>query len=124
MSNEDRPYEANPQVAEIARLENVAESRRQLIADRDREVRELQSRIREIQTSNDLALSRTWEIRILKRVLRVVVVIGWFILVIACLAGPPYLHLVRHAPAELYVLIMVGLVLGILFWVYIHEREQ
>lgn len=64
--------------------ENVAEFRRQLIADRDREVRELQSQIREIQAKNELALSRTWEIRILKRVLRVIVVILWFILTTAC----------------------------------------
>jgi hypothetical protein len=124
MLTNERPYEVNPQAAEILRLENLAESHRQLIADRDREVRELQSRIREIQTSNELALSRTWEIRLLKRVLRVIVVIAWFALVIFCLAGPPYLYINRHAPPEMYALFIPGLILGGLFWSYIHTREQ
>lgn len=123
MSNEG-PFTGNPQVAEIARLEALVKSRTDTIWSKDQEITRLQENIREIKTKNDLALSRTWEIRILKRVLRVIVVILWFILTIACLAGPPYLHLARHAPGELYILIIVGLVLGGLFWVYIHEREQ
>lgn len=124
MLTNERPYEANPQVAEIARLEALLKSRNDTIWSKDQEITRLQERLHETERKNELALSQTWEIRILKRVLRVIVVLLWFILALSCLAGPPYLHLFRHAPAEMYILFIPGLILGGLFWAYIHTREQ
>lgn len=115
----DGPFRADPQLAEIKRLERELDNTKALVAGRDSWIESYKKEREELKKQ----YAEAWGLNFLKAILRVVVILLWFALTVGCLATP-WWALYQHLPMAVYYLwaLLPGLILGILFWLYIHEK--
>lgn len=115
----DAAFRSSPALQEIKRLEAELRDTKQRYSDmegyRDNAVKERDALMKKH--------AEAWGLNFLKAILRVVVILLWFALTVGCLATP-WWALYHHVPMAAYYLwaLFPGIVLGILFWLYIHEK--
>ena len=115
----ETPYEANPQVAEIKRLEEALAAEKKANAWGAERLASCQEQLRGLKADYEA----TWELNTLKAVLRAIIVLIWFALTLGLLFAPWWLCLKLHMSPDYFWLLGPGLLLGIPLWFYLHPES-
>lgn len=113
------PYEDNPQVAEIKRLEAERDNQRSLAQQYERMYNDERKGRAEDRANYHGRAVVGW----VKSILRILLVLIWFGAVIAGIPFPIYMNVVRHTDPLVYWSWFFPFILGICLWVYLHDKE-
>lgn len=113
------PYEDNPQVAEIKRLESQVADKTSLAQQYERMYNDERKGRAEDRANYHGRAVVGW----VKSVLRILLILIWFGVVIAGIPFPVYMIIVHHTQAEVIFSWLFPLILGICLWVYLHDKE-
>ena len=111
----ETPYEDNPQVAEIKRLETELASEKKTNAWNAERLASCQEQLGNLKADYEAA----WELNTLKAILRAIIVLIWFALTLGLLFAPWWLCLTLRMSPDYFCLIVPGLLLGVLLWFYL-----
>lgn len=116
----ETPYEANPQVAEIKRLEEALAAEKKANAWGAERLASCQEQLRGLKADYEA----TWELNTLKAILRAIIVLAWFALTLGLLFAPWWLCLKLGLSTDYFYLLMPGLCLGAPLWFYLHPTPS
>lgn len=109
------PYEDNPQVKEIKRLEAELDNQRSLAQLYERQYNE--------EKADRADYHGRAVVGWVKSILRILLILIWFGVVIVGVPFPVYMVMVHRAPVEVFWSWLTSFILGIGLWVYLHDKE-
>lgn len=110
---------ADPKDRQILDLEQQNKNLGVICKEKDERIVRLQKDMEDLKR----AYERAWEIRLVKRLLRVLIVLVWFASSLFGLVAPFYFFFIRGWNPNWFLMSVIAVVLGGLLWIYIHEKD-